>query len=127
MLLPAQGGTFYIQGDGAKAISLSLGVSSIDFGDVYKDSQLDSVPVDFYVNAAADYYYRVEISNDDSTGVVQMSRSLSTGYTVDSISYIETANGSEQRHDFYVDLATGRMSGDLSATITVMVVYQSID
>jgi hypothetical protein len=126
MLLPAKGDQFYIGGEAVKDISLSLEYSSIDFGDVYTDSQVDSVPVDFYVNAEAGYDYTVEISNDDSTGVVQMSRSLSTGYSGDNLTYIDTATGTEQTHLFYVDLATGIMSGDLSATITVMVAYNDI-
>jgi hypothetical protein len=126
MLLPAQGEQFYINGEAVKDISLTLGVSSIDFGDVFQNSSVDSVPVDFYVNAESGYDYTVEISNDDSTGVVQMSRSLSAGYTGDSITYIETANGLEQRHEFYVDLNTGIISGDLAATITVLAVYNEI-
>jgi hypothetical protein len=107
-------------------MTLSLGTSSIDFGDVFTGSTVDSIPVNFYVNAEDTYNYTVEISNDDSSGIVQMSRSLSTGYTGDSITYIETANGLDQRHDFYVDLATGNISGDLAATITVMAVYNDI-
>jgi hypothetical protein len=126
MLLPAQGGQFYIEGDSIQDISLSLQYSSINFGDVYSDSQVDSVPVYFDVNAEPDYYYRVEISNDDSTGVVQMSRSSSTGYTGDSITYTDTGTGADQRHYFYVDLDTGIINGDLAATITVMVAYKEI-
>jgi hypothetical protein len=126
MLLPVEGETFYVEGDGAKTISLSLEHSSIDFGDVYSDSQVDSERVYFYVDAENDYSYTVEISNDDSTGVVQMSRSLSTGYTGESITYTDIATGNNQTHKFYVDLATGSMSGDLAATITVMAAYNEI-
>jgi hypothetical protein len=126
MLSPAQGGTFYVQGDGAKAISLSLEYSSIDFGDVFQNSTVDSERVYFYVDAQADYYYTVEISNDDSTGVLQMSRSLSGGYTADSIIYTDTATGNPQTHEFYVDLDTGNINGDLAATITVLVGYNEI-
>lgn len=126
-LLFAEEGVFYIGGEAVKAISLSLGVSSIDFGDVYQDTDVDSVSVDFYVNAEAGYDYLVEISNDDSSGVVQVSRTSSGGYTGDTISYEDTATGTDQTHEFYVDLDTGSMSGDLSATITVMVVYLDIE
>jgi hypothetical protein len=126
MLLPVKGETFYVEGDGAKTISLSLQYSSIDFGDVYSDSQVDSERVYFYVDAENDYSYTVEISNDDSTGVVQMSRSLSTGYTGDSITYTDIATGADQRHTFYVDLDTRNMSDDLSSTITVLVAYNEI-
>jgi hypothetical protein len=126
MFLSAADGVFYIGGTAVKEISLSLGVSSIDFGDVYKDSQVDSVPVDFYVNAENGYDYTVEISNDDSAGIVQISRSFSAGYTGGSLTYIDTANGLEQRHDFYVGLDTGNMNGDLSAKVTVMVAYNEI-
>jgi|TARA_B110000902_G_scaffold177644_1_gene201430 hypothetical protein len=125
-LLSAADGQFYINGHAAKDISISLGVSSINFGDVYNDSQVESVLVDFYVNAEDSYDYRVEISNDDSSGVLQMSRSSSTGYTGENITYINTANGSNQRHEFYVDLATEKMSDKLSATITVMALYNDI-
>jgi len=124
--LYAQNGEFYIGGEAVKEISLSVGVSSIDFGDVYRDSEVNSVPVDFYVNAEDGYDYTVDISNDDSSGVVQLSRTANGGYTVDSINYIDTATGGEQRHEFYVDLDTGNISGDLSATITVMVAYNDI-
>ncbi|MFT5559012.1 MAG: hypothetical protein ACI9RZ_001488 [Sphingobacteriales bacterium] len=124
--LYAAEGELYIQGNAVKTMTLSLGTSSIDFGDVFTGSTVDSIPVNFYVNAEDTYNYTVEISNDDSSGIVQMSRSLSTGYTGDSITYIETANGLDQRHDFYVDLATGNISGDLAATITVMAVYNDI-
>jgi hypothetical protein len=126
MLLPVKAAQFYINGEAVKDISLTLGVSSIDFGDVFQNSSVDSLPVDFTVNAESGYDYTVEISNDDSTGVVQMSRSLSAGYTGGSITYIETANGFDQRHDFYVDLDTGIISGDLAATITVLAVYNEI-
>jgi hypothetical protein len=126
MLLPAQGEQFYINGEAVKDISLTLGVSSIDFGDVFQNSSVDTVPVDFYVNAESGYDYTVEISNDDNTGVVQMSRSLSAGYTGSSITYIETGNGLDQRHNFHVDLDTGIISRDLAATVTVMVAYNEI-
>lgn len=126
MLLPAQGEQFYINGEAVKDISLTLGVSRIDFGDVFQNSSVDSLPVDFYVNAESGYDYTVEISNDDSTGVLQMSRSLNTEYTGGSITYIETANGLDQRHNFHVDLDTGIISGDLAATITVLAVYNEI-
>ncbi|PKH03634.1 hypothetical protein CXF72_05340 [Psychromonas sp. MB-3u-54] len=119
-------GQLYIQGKAVKTISLSLGTSSIDFGDVYQGRSVDSVPVDFYVNAESGYDYTVEISNDDSSGVLQMSRSSSSGYTADSLTYIKTATGADQRHEFYVDLATENISSDLSAIITVMAVYNDI-
>ncbi|ABM04760.1 hypothetical protein Ping_3060 [Psychromonas ingrahamii 37] len=125
--LSAANGQFTIEGHAVKEMTLSLGVSSIDFGDVYKDSEVESVLVDFYVNAEDTFDYTVELSNDDSSGTIQMSRSLSSGYTGGSLTYIETANGLDQRHDFYVDLATGNMSGDLAVTITVMVMYNNID
>jgi hypothetical protein len=127
MPLSAAEGTFTVEGHAVKKMSLSVGVSSINFGDVYKDSEVASVPVDFYVNAEDNFDYTVELSNDDSTGVIQMSRSLSTGYTGGSITYIETANGLEQRHDFYVGLDTSNISGDLSTIITVRAVYNNID
>ncbi|MFT6926657.1 MAG: hypothetical protein ACJAZP_002276 [Psychromonas sp.] len=119
-------GVFYINGDAVKAIELSLALSAIDFGDVYNDSEVDSVVVDFTVNAEDTYDYTVEISNDDSTGVVQISRSSSGGYTADSLTYTDTGTGAYQAHEFYVDLDTGNMSGDLAATVTVMVAYNDI-
>jgi hypothetical protein len=125
-LLRAEDGVFYINGNAVKAISMSLGVSAIDFGDVYGDSEVDSEVVDFSVNAENGYDYTVEISNDDSSGVVQLSRNANAGYTAGSITYIETATGADQRHEFYVDLNTASMSGDLSATITVLVAYNDI-
>jgi spore coat protein U-like protein len=125
-LLRAEDGVFYIGGNAVKAISMSLGVSAIDFGDVYSDSEVDSEMVDFSVNAENGYDYTVEISNDDSSGVVQLSRNANAGYTAGNITYIETATGADQRHEFYVDLNTASMSGDLSATITVLVAYNDI-
>ena len=122
----AEEGDFYINGNAVKAISLSLGVSNIDFGDVYADTEIDSEIVDFSVNAENGYDYTVEISNDDNTGVVQVSRTISTGYTANTITYIRTANGVDQAHEFYVDLDTANMNGDLSATITVQVAYNDI-
>jgi hypothetical protein len=119
-------GDFYINGNAVKAISLSMGISSIDFGDVYSDSQVSSELVDFTVNAENGYDYTVEISNDDNTGVVQVSRTASIGYTQNSITYIETATGADQMHEFYVDLDTASMNDDLSATVTVMVAYNDI-
>jgi hypothetical protein len=124
--LRAEEGDFYINGNAVKAISLSLGVSNIDFGDVYSDTEVDSEVVDFSVNAENGYDYTVEISNDDNTGMVQVSRTISTGYTANSITYIQTANGVDQAHEFYVDLDTANMNGDLSATITVQVAYNDI-
>jgi len=123
----AEEGVFYIGGEAVKAISLSLGLSSIDFGDVFTDTQVDPVPVDFYVDAEAGYDYLVEIGNDDSSGVVQTSRTQSGGYTSGTISYTDTATGGDQNHEFYVDLDTGSMNSDLSATITVTVVYLDIE
>lgn len=125
-LVVAEEGVFYIGGEAVKGISLSLGTSSIDFGDVYKDTDVESVSVDFYVNAEAGYGYTVEISNDDTSGVVQISRTPNSGYTKGSISYMETATGSDQTHEFYVDLDTGSMNGDLSSSITVTVMYNDI-
>ena len=122
----AEEGDFYINGNAVKAISLSLGVSNIDFGDVYNDTEVDSEVVGFSVNAENGYDYTVEISNDDNTGMVQVSQTISTGYTANSITYIQTANGVDQAHEFYVDLDTTSMSGDLSATITVQVAYNDI-
>jgi hypothetical protein len=122
----AEEGDFYINGNAVKAISLSMGISSIDFGDVYSDSQVSSELVDFTVNAENDYDYTVEISNDDNTGVVQVSRTASAGYTQNSITYIETATGADQLHEFHVDLDTASMNDDLSATVTVMVAYNDI-
>lgn len=125
-LLFTEEGVFYIGVQAVKAISLSLGVGSIDFGDVYTDTEVDPVPVDFYVNAEAGYDYTVEISNDDSSGVVKVSRTFSGGYTGGTITYIEEATGTDQTHEFYVDLDTSRISDDLDANITVMVVYNDI-
>lgn len=122
----AEEGDFYINGNAVKAISMSLGVNSIDFGDVYNDTEVDSEMVDFLVNAENGYDYTVEISDDDDTGVVQVSRTASTGYTANTITYIRTANGADQAHKFYVDLDTANMSDDLSATITVQVAYNDI-
>ncbi|MFT6348955.1 MAG: hypothetical protein ACJAYB_001970 [Psychromonas sp.] len=119
-------GVFYINGDAVKAIELSLALSAIDFGDVYNDSEVDSVVVDFTVNAENTYDYTVEISNDDSTGVLQISQTSSGGYTADSLTYIDTGTGTYQAHEFYVDLDTGNMNGDLAATVTVMVAYNDI-
>jgi hypothetical protein len=124
--LEAVDGSFYISGQVVKKISLSLAHSSIDFGDVYHDSDVASEEVDFSVNAENGFDYTIAISNDDSTGVVQVSRTASAGYTADIITYIETATGVEQAHKFYVDLNTSNMSGDLSAKITVLVVYNDI-
>ena len=122
----AEEGDFYINGNAVKAISLSLGVSNIDFGDVYNDTEVDSEMVDFSVNAENGYDYTVKISDDDNTGVVQVSRTVSKGYTANTITYIQTANGIDQAHEFYVDLDTASMNGDLSATITVQVAYNDI-
>jgi len=122
----AEEGLFYIEGTGIKAISMSLGVSSIDFGDVYNDSDVDPVLVDFSLNAEAGYNYQVEISNEDSSGVVQVSRTSSGGYTDGTITYKAIATGEDEPQEFYVDLNTGIMTHDLSTIITVMVVYLEI-
>ncbi|AZG37467.1 hypothetical protein EGC80_11490 [Shewanella psychromarinicola] len=110
----------------AEPISLSLGVSAIDFGDVYMDSDVDNVVVDFTVKAENGYDYTVKISNDDSSGALQFSRTASGGYTTGSITYIAAATGNNQAHEFYTDLDTANMSSDLSATITVLVAYNDI-
>jgi hypothetical protein len=125
-LLWAAEGDFYINGEAVKAIYLSLHVNSIDFGDVFSDSEVDSEMVDFTVNAENSYDYTVEISNDDNTDVVQLSRTITGAYNPNSITYIETATGADQMHEFYVDLNTANMSSNLSATITVMVVYNDV-
>lgn len=122
----AEGGSFYIEGTGIKAISLSLGVSSIDFGDVYNDTDVDPVLVDFSVNAEVSYYYDVEISNDDNSGVVEVSQTSSGGYTDGTITYTNIATGEDEPQEFYVDLDTSNMNDDLSATITVTVAYSVI-
>jgi spore coat protein U-like protein len=119
-------GVFYINGNAVKDIELSLALSAIDFGDVYSDSEVDSVAVDFTVNAENSYDYTVEISNDDNTGVIEVSRTASEGYTAGTVTYIATATGVEQLHTFYVDLNTASITGDLSATITVLVAYNDI-
>ena len=124
--MSAEEGDFYINGNAVTAISLTLGVSNIDFGDVYSDTEVDSEMVDFSVNAENGYDYTVEISDDDNTGIVRVSRNACGGYTANSITYIQTANGVDQAHEFYVDLDTASMNGDLSATITVQVAYNDI-
>lgn len=121
----AKEGVFYIEGTGIKAISLSLEVSSIDFGDVYKDINVDPVLVNFSVNAEANCEYQVEISNDDDSGTVQVSKTDSS-YTTDTITYKATATGEDQLQKFYVDLDTRNISGDLDAIITVTVAYSEI-
>ena len=123
----AEEGSFYVSGEAIKAISLTLGVSSIDFGDVYTDTDVDPVLVDFSVNAEANYYYDVEITNDDSTGVVQVSKTSSGGYTDGKLTYSKLiATGNDDPQEFYVDLNTGIMTSDLFATITVTVAYSVI-
>ena len=123
----AEEGSFYVSGEAIKAISLTLGVSSIDFGDVYTDTDVDPVLVDFSVNAEATYYYDVEITNDDSTGVVQVSKTSSGGYTDGKLTYSKLiATGNDDSQEFYVDLDTENMTDDLSATITVTVAYSEI-
>ncbi|MBA6328530.1 hypothetical protein H4J46_11345 [Colwellia sp. MB02u-6] len=124
--LAAEEGSFYINGEAVKKISLSLAVTSIDFGDVYRDSEVDSVVVDFTVNAESGYDYSVKISNDDNSNVLQVSRTANTGYTTNTMTYVATANGADQAHEFYVDLSTRDMSSDLSATIRVLVAYNDI-
>lgn len=122
----AEEGVFYIEGEAVKSISLTLGASSINFGDVYTDTEVDPVSVDFYVDAESSYDYQVEISNDDSSGVVQISRTFIGGYTGETITYTDTGTGDDQTHEFYVDLDTTNINSDLSATITIMVVYFDI-
>lgn len=123
----AEEGSFYVSGEAIKAISLTLGVSSIDFGDVYTDTDVDPVLVDFSVNAEANYYYDVEITNDDSSGVVQVSKTSSGGYTDGKLTYSKLiATGNDDPQEFYVDLDTENMTDDLSATITVTVAYSEI-
>nr|WP_297350179.1 hypothetical protein [uncultured Glaciecola sp.] len=122
----AEEGVFYINGEAVKKISLALTTNAIDFGDVYNDSEVDSILTEFWVNAEAGYDYTVEISNDDETGVLEASRNPITGFTQGSITYIDTATGADQRHEFYVDLNTAIMSDDIAVTITVMVAYNDI-
>ena len=123
----AEDGVFYIGGEVVKAISISLGVNSIDFGDVFTGTDVDAVPVDFYIDAEAGYEYQIEISNNDNSGILQVSQSYNGGYTGNTITYDDIGTGVEQTHEFYVDLDTSDMSSDLSATITVTTIYLNID
>lgn len=121
----AEEGVFYIEVTGIKAISLSLEINSIDFGDVYKDIDVDPVLVNFSVNAEANCEYQVEISNDDDTGTIQVSKTDSS-YTTDTITYKATGTGEDQLQKFYVNLDTRNISSDLDAIINVTVAYSEI-
>lgn len=122
----AKEGVFYIRGEAVKAISLSLGVRSIDFGDIFSDTDVEEVPVNFYVNAESGYKYQVEISNNDSTRVLQVSRTSIGEYTTETITYNDIGNGRDQTHEFYVDLDTAKIKNDLSSVITVSITYLDI-
>ncbi|MGB6128630.1 MAG: hypothetical protein WBG30_07765 [Psychrilyobacter sp.] len=122
----AEDGVFYIKGQAVKAISLALGVKSIDFGDVFPDAEIDPVFVGLYVNAEAGYDYQIKISNDDSSGILQISRDSLGGYTGNTITYKNTGIGTSKADKFYVGLDTRNIKSDLSATITVTVIYCDI-
>ena len=125
-LLGAAEGEFYINAEGVKKISMSLPVRAIDFGDIYRDMDVTSERVNFSVNAESDYWYRVEISNDEGTGAIQISRSAYGVYTADRITFNELGTGDEQQFEFYVGLNSKKIRGDLSARITVLVAYNDI-
>jgi hypothetical protein len=107
----------------AEPISLQLSLSAIDFGDVYTHSEVDYVLVDFIVKADNNRNYTVEISNDDSGNVLELSRTAGGGYKLGSITYTETGTGNNQIHEFYVAPETANIRRNLSAAITVQVVY----
>lgn len=125
LIFPEEG-VFYIRGEAIKSISLSLGISSINFGDVLSGQDVDEIPVNFYVNGDANYPYEVEVKNDDTSGVLEISKNPTSGYTKGSLNYTTIATGMDQTHEFYVNLDTKNMVGDLYATITIVVAYLEI-
>ena len=107
----------------AEPISLQLSLSAIDFGDVYTDSEVDYVAVDFTIKADNNRNYTIEISNDDSSNVLELSRTAGGNYKPGSITYTETGTGNNQLHEFYAVPKTANIDSDLSASITVQVAY----
>ena len=107
----------------AEPISLQLNLSAIDFGDVYTDSEVDYVVVDFTVKADNNRNYTVEISNDDSSSILELSRTAGGDYKPSSITYTETGTGNNQLHEFYAVPKTANIGSDLSTSITVQVAY----
>jgi hypothetical protein len=107
----------------AEPISLQLGLSAIDFGDVYTDSEVDYVAVDFTIKADNNRNYTIEISNDDNSNILELSRIAGGNYKSGSITYTETRTGNDQLHEFYAVPKTANIGCDLSASITVQVAY----
>jgi len=107
----------------AEPISLQLSLSAIDFGDVYTDSEVDYVVLDFAVKADNNRNYTVTISNDDSSNILEISRTAGGDYKPGSITYTETGTGNNQVHEFYAVPQTANIGSDLSASITVQVAY----
>jgi hypothetical protein len=107
----------------AEPISLQLNLSAIDFGDVYTDSEVDYVVVDFTIKADNNRNYTIEISNDDNSNILELSRTAGGNYKSGSITYTETGTGNNQLHEFYAVPKTANIGSDLSASITVQVAY----
>jgi hypothetical protein len=107
----------------AEPISLRLSLSVIDFGDVYTDSEVDYVVVDFTIKADNNRSYTIEISNDDSSNVLKLSRTAGGVYKPGNITYTETGTGNNQSHEFYAVPITANIGSDLSASITVQAAY----
>jgi hypothetical protein len=107
----------------AEPISLQLNLSAIDFGDVYTDSEVDYVVVDFTIKADNNRNYTIEISNDDNSNILELSSTAGGIYKSGSITYTETGTGNNQLHEFYAVPKTANIGSDLSASITVQVTY----
>jgi hypothetical protein len=107
----------------AEPISLQLSLSAIDFGDVYTDSEVDYAVLDFAVKADNNRNYTLTISNDDSSNILEISRTAGGDYKPGSITYTETGTGNNQVHEFYAVPKTANIGSDLSASITVQVAY----
>jgi hypothetical protein len=119
-------GEFYIDGYAIKKLSVALPVRVIDFGDVYPGMHETTELVNFSVNAEIDYKYRIEISNDDNTGVVQVSDSAYGEYTPSRLTFNKVGEGATQQVKFYVGLNSKNISSDVSAQITILVAYVDI-
>lgn len=107
----------------AEPISLRLSLSAIDFGEVYKDSPVDYVVVGFTIKADNNRNYTINISNEDNSNILKLSRTTGGDYKSGSINYTDTGTGNNQLHEFYAVPKTANMSNDLSTSINVQVAY----
>ncbi|PKH03633.1 hypothetical protein CXF72_05335 [Psychromonas sp. MB-3u-54] len=104
-----------------KLLTVSLDLSTIDFGDVFTDASIAAVAVNASVtgDSGETFTYAITTTDNSTTGVVVLGGTLtgSTTALTDDVAVVLP---------FTIDLDTSDIAGDVAETVTIDISYDSI-